>query len=367
MAPRNTATPEDAMPTDPDAHAQARELTWGVDLTGPDGRLNPAAVGWARHPLVDTTGIGRGPHRSWGRTKRWEYWNVATPTHVMALTVSSLDYAAVHEVWLFDRADHRTWHRSATVLPARGVTLPPRLDAGVARARAKDLTIDIEPGGSPSDGSHSDGSASSVHLRARIPGAEIDVVAVRPADHECLAVVVPFSATRFQYTVKDVTLPAHGTVRIDGVEQVVPAGESWAVLDHGRGRWPYRARWQWGAGSGVSNGRVVGIQFGGAWTAGTGQTENGVILDGILHKIHDELAWQVDRANYLAPWRIRGPRLDATFTPVYDRKSRTNLGVVSSRTDQCFGYWSGSFVTIVGETVIFDGIFGWAEDVDNRW
>src|SRR5690606_23325261 len=39
--------------------------------------------------------------------------------------------------------------------------------------------------------------------------------------------------------------------------------DSWAVLDHGRGRWPYRISWNWGAGSGRSHGRVVGLQVGG--------------------------------------------------------------------------------------------------------
>ena len=87
-----------------------RELTAPVSLTLPNGRLNPAAVGFARSPLVDTSGIG-GRH-GWGRNKRWEYWNVITPTHIMALTISSLGYAAVHEVWIFERATERTWASS---------------------------------------------------------------------------------------------------------------------------------------------------------------------------------------------------------------------------------------------------------------
>ena len=66
-----------------------RELTSPVALVGADGRLNPEAIGWTRTPMHDTSGIdGR---RVWGRNKRWEYWGVTTPTHVIALTVSSLD------------------------------------------------------------------------------------------------------------------------------------------------------------------------------------------------------------------------------------------------------------------------------------
>ncbi|MFC7788019.1 DUF2804 domain-containing protein [Microbacterium sp. MAHUQ-60] len=330
----------------------ARELTEPVTLTLPDGTLNPDAVGWARSPLVDTAGIARDGIRFTGRNKRWEYWNVATPDHVIGLTVSSIDYAAVHEVWVLDRRTEQTWHRSVTNIPPRGVRLPSSLEQGPSRARAKDLEIDI------------DELPEGTRLRARIPGAVLDVVALLPEGHERLAVVVPWSTTRFQYTVKDVARPASGTLVLDGVRHVL---QGWAVLDHGRGRWPYDVAWNWGAGSGASHGRTIGIQVGGKWTDGTGSTENAFVIDGQLHKIRAELDWQYDIADWRSPWRISGGGLDALFTPVYDKTTRMNLGVLSSSTDQCFGDWSGSFRTADGEFIEFSGVFGWAEEVHNRW
>ncbi|BDZ65186.1 DUF2804 domain-containing protein [Agromyces mangrovi Wang et al. 2018] len=327
------------------------ELTRPVTLTLPNGRLHPAAVGWARQPLVDTSGIGAGR----GRNKRWEYWNVATPTHILALTVSSIDYAAVHEVWVLERASGRTWGKATTSIPSRGVELPLSLGDGPARARARGLAIDI------------DEVAGGTRLRARIDGASFDVVVALPDRHERLAVVVPWSNTRFQYTVKDVARPATGTVTLDGETIALPADESWAVLDHGRGRWPYDVRWNWGAGSGRSGGRVIGIQVGGRWTEGTGATENSVLVDGRLHKIHDELEWRYDLSDRRAPWRITGGGLDATFTPFFDKVTRTNLGLVASATDQCFGHWLGTFRTADGEVIAFDDILGFAEEVHNRW
>lgn len=330
------------------AELPERELMRPVSLTNTRDLLNPDAVGWARRPLIDTSGIS--PKHHWGRNKRWEYWNVTTPTHVLALTVSSLDYAAVNEVWVFDRASQRTWGKAVTMLPSRGVQLPPSLGDGSARARTKGLEIDVDP------------QPDGTRLRARIPQVEFEVEVRRPVEHDCLAVVVPWSHTRFQYTVKDVALPASGVLRIDGVEYQVPGGESWAVLDHGRGRWPYDCRWNWGAGSGRQAGQVVGIQVGGQWTDDTGSTENGFLIDGVLHRISDELRWDYDLADWRRPWRITGGGLDATFTPEYNRQSATNLGVLSGRTDQCFGWWSGRF-----EDFEFAGIYGWAEDVHNRW
>ena len=178
------------MNPDEKAHGE-RELTERVSLTASDGLLNRTAVGFARWPLVNTADIGRGL-RARGRNKRWEYWNVITPTHIAALTVSSIDYAAVHEVWVFDRRTGEEVGKAATVIPPRGVELPPSLGDGPARARAKGLTIDITP---MRDG--------GTRLRAVIADAEIDVTVRRAAGHDCLAVVVPWSDTRFQYTLKN--------------------------------------------------------------------------------------------------------------------------------------------------------------------
>jgi hypothetical protein len=329
-----------------------RELTEPVALVGPDHRLAPEAVGWARHPLVDTSGID-GRH-SWGRNKRWEYWNVMTPTHVLALTVSSLDYAAVHEVWVLDRMTLRAVGRSVTALPARGVRLPAVLGAGPVRARARGLAVDV------------DETPEGTRLRATVPDASFDVLARRPDGHESLAVVVPWSRRRFQYTVKDVARPAEGSVTVGGVTHPVPAGASWATLDHGRGRWPYDIRWNWGAGAGETGGHVVGLQLGGRWTVGTGATENAVLLDGRVHKVSEELRWEYDTADYLAPWRVTGGGLDLVLTPFHDRVARTQLGVLAARTDQCFGTWSGT-VRLEGVELDVDGVEGWAEDVHNRW
>jgi len=327
--------------------AAERELTEPVLLTLPDGSLNTDAIGFARRPLVDTSGIG-GRHGR-GRNKRWEYWNVMTPTHIVALTVSSIDYAAVHEVWVFDRSTGRAWEAAATVIPPRDVVLPGSLGAGPALARAKGLAITITPG------------EGSWRLFAEIAEVSFDITVTRLPGHECLAVVVPWSRRRFQYTVKDVALPARGTLTIEGERHDVPEG-SWAVLDHGRGRWPYDVRWNWGAGSGVSDGRTLGIQVGGRCTDGTGSTENGVVVDGILHKISVPVEWEYDLAEPLRPWRVHGGPLVATFVPFHDKRSATNLLLVSSRTDQCFGVWSGEF-----DGIPFEGIEGFAEDVHNRW
>ncbi|TIC89024.1 DUF2804 domain-containing protein [Nocardioides sp. GY 10113] len=330
------------------------EIVEPVDLTGPDGRLNPAAVGWTRVPLHRTDRIGRGWYGR-GRNKRWEYWALTTPTHVVALTVSDIDYAGVNSVWALDRTSGEEIAVEALGLLGRGTVLPGTLGSGPAHARARGLAIDVEE------------VAGGTRLRCRTDRVEVDVLAHRPEGHECLGVVVPWSDRLFQYTVKDVARPATGRIVVDGVALELPAGESWATLDHGRGRWPYASDWNWGAGSGRCEGRAIGVQVGGRWTDGTGSVENALLVDGRLTKISEELVWAYDPGDWRRPWRVTGETVDLTFSPEHVREATTNLGVISSHTHQAFGGWTGWVRGEGGDRVRVADVFGWAEEVRQRW
>lgn len=64
---------------------------------------------------------------------------------------------------------------------------------------------------------------------------------------------------------------------------------------------------------------------------------------------------------------MHGATADLTFTPFYDKMSRTNALVIASRTDQLFGVWSGWVRDDTSTPVRVDGIEGFAEEVLNRW
>ncbi|WP_406450163.1 DUF2804 domain-containing protein [Streptomyces sp. NBC_00876] len=344
-----------------------REITEPVDLCLPDGSLNPAAVGWSRTPLH------RANLRGWGRTKRWEYWCVTTPTHLVALTVSDLDFLALNTVYLLEYGPGGLESERTAIIPGGfGVELP---DTVAGAPGSRDVVVGPER---PSAGKVrieiTDENAGT-RLRARcltpdLLPLEVDLLVARPPGHESLSVVVPWSEQRFQYTSKHTALPASGRVRIGTEVLMFDEGDTWAVLDHGRGRWPRTVDWNWGAASGRTGGHTVGLQFGGRWTAGTGSTENGLCVDGRLTKIGEELDWQWSTADPLAPWTIRTPssdQVDLTFTPFHNRAARTEAGLIANRTDQCFGHYDGRIRADDGTEIAVERLLGWAEDVRMRW
>lgn len=323
------------------------EITLPVDLCQPDGRLNPDAVGWSRTP------VHRANLRGWGRKKRWEYWAVQSPEMVLAVTTSDLDYAGLHAVWFLDPLGVE--HVASALTPPRPLSMPAMAGAAPVAVKAGDLEISLVP------------HAGGLHLSARTQQLSADVTITRPPGHECMAVVVPWSDRRFQYTVKENTLPARGTVTTAEASYDF-ADEAWATWDFGRGKWPYRITWNWGSGSGSVGGHIIGLQVGGAWTDGTGSTENALMVDGVTHKISEDLSWVYRTDDWLAPWRITSTSgsVDLNFQPNYVRSDRTELGVIGNDTHQCFGTWSG-YVRLGGQEWSVDGLRGWAEEVRNRW
>ena len=69
--------------------------------------------------------------------------------------------------------------------------------------------------------------------------------------------------------------------------------------------------------------------------------------------------------DWLRPWHIATPasgQVDLSFAPVFDKPTRMELGVASSRVHQCFGHYTGRVLDVAA-----DGLFGWAEEARWRW
>lgn len=324
-----------------------REITEAVDLCLPSGRLNRDAVGFTRSPLH------RANLRGWGRNKRWDYWGIVSPRFVLGMTIASLDYAHISQIYLYDRetgreieVDSATPGPGSVLLPDTRPPLVVMEDNHKTRLRFLD-------------------ESGRTALKASAKRVEVKL-SVAPGG-DSLGVVVPWSDRRFQYTLKELARPVSGTITVDGTSVELNPEDSFAVLDRGRGKWPYAMSWNWAAGSGIVEGKRIGLQMGGRWTKGTGITENGFFVDGHLSYWADELDWTYGLADKLSPWRVQGENVDATLTPFRRRHAFSNIGIIASSTYQCFGVWSGSAVDDAGTRHTLDGLTGWAEQASNRW
>src|SRR5262245_18990710 len=76
---------------------EEREVVAPLDLCDGQGRLDPAAVGWSRAPIVRANLRGH-----WPRKKRWNFWNWISPRAVFSVTLADIDYAAFGQVTVID-------------------------------------------------------------------------------------------------------------------------------------------------------------------------------------------------------------------------------------------------------------------------
>jgi hypothetical protein len=339
-----------------DTSNQERELTTSVNLCLPNGRLNPAAVGWSRRPLHRCNLRGH-----WPRKKKWNYWAITSESHLFSATISHLDYVALVFVYYADFASGRLAEVTRLLPLGWGCHMPDEVEADVAyqscglsvamRQTGSGVTLDVAV-------ADFEGQPLSAHFDITVP-----------PQHETLNVVVPWNERTFQFTSKQNCLPVTGVVTIGGQKTRFGEPQSFACLDFGRGIWPRRCRWNWGSASGWQNGRLVGLNLGGQWTDGTGSTENGVCVDGRLHKISEDLTWQYSRSDFRQPWRISAPSgaVDLTFTPFLERVAVSNVWLIRSEVHQLFGRYSGTITSADGERLAVRNLVGWAEDHVALW
>ena len=345
----------------------SHEITRSVRLCDParPGHLDADAVGWSRAPLHRCNLAG-----AWPRKKRWNYWAFTTETHLFSATISNLDYAGLAFVYVADFETGRVWEETVVTPFGRGCALPETVHEDVAFSSRK-LRIEMRQQREP----------HGVSVRVAMPGfagrgVRAELEARYPDGHETLNVVIPWDEHRYQFTAKHNTLPARGSVSLGSgaghpAEEIAFSGpQSFACLDFGRGVWPRRCAWNWGAASGARDGRSIGLNLGGKWTDGTGATENALCVAGRLTKIDEDLVWEYDRDDWLAPWHIRAPEsgaLDLRFTPTLERVAAMNLRLIQSEVHQLFGRWNGWVRTANGETIEVYGLVGWAEEHRALW
>lgn len=323
------------------------ELTAPVSIADGRGRLNRAAVGWSRHPVQNCEIAGR-----WPRKKRWHFWLVTSDTHLVALTFADVDYLGLAHVALWKYDSEEAVAKGALKFGGWRKNVPPGASRGPEfSVSGMGLRLSIAE------------SPTGAKLSARSRRISLDIEVERPPGHETLNVLVPWSDLRFQFTSKQSCLPARGLAVVDGTEyRFGPENHGFATLDFGRGVWPYRTGWNWATAGGVQGGRVVGFNLGAQWTDGTGVTENGVVVDGKLHKIHGDVKFDYDPRDLMKPWAIRGDEADLRFDPMKANPLHIPLGIVSVNNRQCYGRFSG---TVAG--VEIRDLMGSAEDFDARW
>ena len=334
-------------------------------LLQPDSRL--AQIGWSRQPLLDCNLESARfytlrPLQHF-RIKRWDYYAVFTPRRFFSATIADLGYAGNIFVYILD-FETGDLHEEGLVIPlGTGIELPRNSTEGDSHFENKrvKLNFNLHP-----DHRHLSVSWPDFHEGRGIQ-AEIDLFT--PPGYESMNIVIPIGKKRFYYNRKINCLPASGLIGYGNTTIPLNPKNCLGSLDWGRGVWEYQSFWNWASSSGfLPDGRTLGLNLGLGFGDLSAATENAFILDNRIHKL-DQVKFDYISGDYMQPWHFTDNqgRLDLTFTPFKDRLAKTNLGIITSKVHQMFGYYNGHVTTEDGDIILVKDLIGFAEEHHAKW
>ncbi len=336
------------------------EITEETPLLAEDGTLS--AHGWARGPLMQYDRSFVQAERE-DQLREWEYYAVFAPDFAIGLTLADLgllsfsiltleDYKTglVHDAIMFEDSDALDF----PFTPFENTLFESSTGSVEYRFEGDHRSITVlagEPG-------------TDERMEARFRLADSEAV-------ESIAVSHLFqNPGEFFYENKRVSMPATGTVVVgDTTYDFGAGGESFGVLDWGRGVWPDDVEWEWGHFTGITDGHMVGINMGTVNGDDTPGTADAVIVDGILHKLPESI-WEYDLDDLLAPWGFSSEdgRIDLTLTPDFDDSTTLALGPPLTLTRwKVHGVIAGTLELDDGSKLQVDGVRGAAEYVEIVW
>ena len=330
-----------------------REITSMVDLLDDQGRLINPGYATQMKWRYDPKKIKARPFA----LKEWDFFQAQLGEWVLQFTLGHVSYAWNAAVTLLRPSDGA--RESFSIMRPFSLAMMGNSPEGehIVSAGGKDwhMAADYLPG--------------LILLTAKTNDGYMDVnlLLERRECEDKMVIATPFAQpNQFYLNQKEHYPSVSGYARIgDTTAEAQPGGT--ALLDWGRGVWPFRQDWYWGCGSCVSNGKRFGFNIGWGFGDLRYATENMIFLDGKAIKL-GKLTADMDENALDCPWHFRDEDgiLDMTMTPVYDNHTTTKLLWVDNSCHQVYGRFSGTVHLPAGE-YRFEQLDAFVEHAHNRW
>lgn len=302
------------------------------------------------------------------RIKEWDYYYVHNSTYGVGLTIADNGYMGLVSLVIIDFDNHSMMQETKmTWFPLGKMNLPCTPEAGKTTFNKKGVTLNLDYGKSVTH--------VKIHwenFREKKP-VEIDLkLTDKPRDS--IVLTVPFDKpNQFYYNQKTYGMRCEGTLSYLHKTVRFDKHDTFALLDFGRGVWPYKSEWYWGAAQGMQDDALLAFNIGGGFGNTNQASEDMIFHNGKGHKLskgHFELAFRDNgRPDYMKPWRYRTEdgRLDVTFTPSLRRHDATNFIVLKNTQNQIFGHYDGKAELDDGTIIDIEALPGFAEHFVNKW
>jgi hypothetical protein len=335
-----------------------REITEMTDLL--DTKGNVACPGYAKKMLFryNRDRIRARPFA----LKEWDFYQIARGDWILQLTIGHVSYAASISAWLFNiRTGQRRGFSRLKPLP-RSMPMPLNPETPhVLSAGGRDYSARYEV------------TEKARRLVMTASGkkdqVDIDVTLDNNPGNEKMVIATPFAGKsgRFYLNYKENYWGAVGRARAGDVSVIFDKNTT-ALLDWGRGVWPFTQEWFWGSATAFLGDRHFGFNIGWGFGDLSAATENMFFYGDRAYKL-GALKVERDPADYLAPWHFSDSdgNFDARMVPFFDNYTETKILFIDTRCHQVYGLFSGAARLPDGTVLPFDNISAFCEHAENRW
>ena len=307
------------------------------------------------------------------RIKEWDYYLIYNDRIAIALTMDDNAYMSMLSASFIDlTVPCEITVSPMGILPMGKVGLPSSSAAGISHLKLADKKNPAEFTFSTENGVRKLQCKMENFHNGHSFVCDI-VLTEEPRDSMVIATPFDGAPKAFYYNQKIVGMRASGSVSVDGKLYTLEPGETFGLLDWGRGVWTYENTWYWGAGHGMADGRVVGFNIGYGFGNTSAASENMIFVDGIAHKL-DRVTFNIPQTpdgkdDFLKPWTFTSSdgRFEMDFLPILDRASCTDVKLICSDQHQVFGKFTGKMVLDDGTVIHLKYFVGFEEKVHNKW
>lgn len=304
------------------------------------------------------------------RLKEWDYYLAYNQKFAVALTIAKNGSIILISTSIIDFISKEQETRTAVKIASKNkLNMPESSETGDIVYQDKEIDIAFR---------HMDNHRNLTLYWKNFDG-DTDLIAVLTLSEEpmdSMVIATPFKEDKkdFYYNRKIIGMRASGKVFYkDDTGYSFNGNDSFALLDWGRGVWPYHTTWYWSAAQGITNGNLFGFNLGYGFGDTRAATENMLFFNGFASNLED-VVFHISKNSkgeyeYMKPWHFTSSdhRLELEFIPILDRFATQSVVLVSTCQHQVFGRFSGSAVLDDGSLILLNDFLGFVERVENRW
>ena len=338
------------------------EITEPIELLDEKGNLTSPGYAKKLYPIYHKPQT----FKQRFHTKQWDYYYIGDQHHGLALTIDDNGYMGLDSISFLDFDEKWEITKSMMQFMTLGKkNLPETSVTGDISAQSDKYVMTFYNNGTSR---HLEGWMGKFRDKDVIT-FNIDLTDI---PEESMVIMTPFDKEgHYYYNQKINCMKASGEVII-GEDHYYFNDGAYATLDWGRGIWTYKNTWLWSSLSTEVDGVPFGFNLGYGFGDTSAASENMLFYQGKAHKLEDvtfHIPQKDGKDDFMSPWTFTSSddRVNLTFTPILDRASKTDVGIICSDQHQVFGYFNGTCVLDDGKVIELKDKLSFAEKVYNKW